>query len=49
MVQLIKPKLTTFDNKKESEEVQSQIPTDPKGIKEYLGIIPNPVGYRMKE
>ena len=47
MVQLIKPKLTTFDNKKESEEVQSQIPTDPKGIKEYLGIIPNPVGYRM--
>ena len=47
MVQLIKPKLTTFDNKKESEEVQSQIPTDPKGIKEYLGIIPTPVGYRM--
>ena len=47
MVQLIKPKLTTFDNKKESEEVQSQTPTDPKGIKEYLGIIPNPVGYRM--
>ena len=47
MVQLIKPNLTTFDNKKESEEVQSQIPTDPKGIKEYLGIIPNPVGYRM--
>ena len=48
MVQLIKPKLTNFgkDQKKE-EEVKSQIPTDPKGIKEYLEIIPNPVGYRM--
>ena len=48
MVQLIKPKLTDFgkDQKKE-EEVKSQIPTDPKGIKEYLEIIPNPVGYRM--
>ena len=29
------------------EDVKSQIPTDPKGIKEYLEIIPNPVGYRM--
>ena len=47
MVQLIKPKLTDFGSKKNKEEVKSQIPTDPKGIKEYLEIIPNPVGYRM--
>ena len=47
MVQLIKPKLTDFGNEKNKEEVKSQIPTDPKGIKEYLEIIPNPVGYRM--
>ena len=48
MVQLIKPKLTDFGkNQKNKEEVKSQIPTDPKGIKEYLEIIPNPVGYRM--
>jgi len=47
MVQLIKPKLTDFGNEKVKEEVKSQIPTDPKGIKEYLEIIPNPVGYRM--
>ena len=45
MVQLIKPKLTDFGkNQKKEEEVKSQIPTDPKGIKEYLEIIPNPVG-----
>ena len=47
MVQLIKPKLNDFGNEKNKEEVKSQIPTDPKGIKEYLEIIPNPVGYRM--
>ena len=48
MVQLIKPKLTDFGkDQKNKEEVKSQIPTDPKGIKEYLEIIPNPVGYRM--
>ena len=47
MVQLIKPKLTNFGDEKNKEEVKSQIPTDPKGIKEYLEIIPNPVGYRM--
>ena len=48
MVQLIKPKLTDFGkNQKKEEEVKSQIPPDPKGIKEYLEIIPNPVGYRM--
>ena len=47
MVQLIKPKLSDFGNEKNKEEVKSQIPTDPKGIKEYLEIIPNPVGYRM--
>tara|TARA_Y100000004_G_scaffold185374_1_gene235489 strand:- start:1367 stop:1816 length:450 start_codon:yes stop_codon:yes gene_type:complete len=48
MVQLIKPKSLDSEIKSEkSEEVQSQIPTDPKGIKDYLEIIPNPVGYRM--
>ena len=47
MVELIKPKLTNFGNEKNKEEVKSQIPTDPKGIKEYLQVIPNPVGYRM--
>ena len=48
MVQLIKPKLTDFGkDETKKEEVKSQIPTDPKGIEEYLKIIPNPVGYRM--
>ena len=47
MVQLIKPKLTDFGSKENKEEVKSQIPTDPEGIKKYLEIIPNPVGYRM--
>ena len=48
MATLIKPDLTTFGkNEKNKEEVKSQIPTDPEGIKKYLEIIPNPVGYRM--
>ena len=48
MATLIKPKLTDFGNDQTKEaEVKSQIPTDSKGIKEYLEIIPNPVGYRM--
>ena len=47
MVQLIKPKLTDFGSKDNKEEVKSQIPTDPEGIKKYLNDIPNPVGYRM--
>ena len=47
MVQLIKPKLTDFGSKENKEEVKSQIPTDPEGIKKYLNDIPNPVGYRM--
>ena len=48
MVQLIKPKLTDFGkDQKNKEEVKSQIPTDPEGIKKYLNNIPNPVGYRM--
>ena len=48
MVQLIKPKLTDFGNDQKKEaEVKSQIPTDHIGIKEYLEIIPNPVGYRL--
>ena len=47
MVQLIKPKLTDFGTKDNKEEVKSQIPTDPEGIKKYLNDIPNPVGYRM--
>ena len=47
MVQLIKPKLTDFGKNENKEEVKSQIPTDSEGIKKYLEIIPNPVGYRM--
>ena len=47
MVELIKPKPLTFSKEKDKEEVKSQIPTDPKGIKEYLEIIPTPVGYRL--
>ena len=47
MVQLIKPQGVDFSNGKTTEQAKSQIPTDPKGIKEYLEIIPNPVGYRM--
>ena len=31
---------------KEAKE-ENQVPTDPQGIKEYLEIIPKPVGYRM--
>ena len=47
MVQLIKPKLTDFGKNENKAEVKSQIPTDSEGIKKYLEIIPNPVGYRM--
>ena len=47
MVQLIKPKLTDFSKNENKAEVKSQIPTDSEGIKKYLEIIPNPVGYRM--
>jgi len=47
MVQLIKPKPLKFSNEKIKDEVKSQIPTDPNGIKQYLEIIPSPVGYRM--
>jgi len=47
METLIKPKLTNFGNEKNKAEVKSQIPTDSHGIKKYLEIVPNPVGYRM--
>jgi co-chaperonin GroES (HSP10) len=48
MVQLIKPKIPIIEKKDDkSIEDNSKIPTDPKGIKEYLEIIPDPVGYRM--
>ena len=43
---LITPK-NPFAKEKKDEQVESQIPTDSKGIKEYLNIIPTPVGYRM--
>ena len=42
MATLIKP---TADY--EEAKDKNQVPTDPKGIKEYLEIIPKPVGYRM--
>jgi len=48
MVQLINPKIPIIEKKDDkSIEDNSKIPTDPKGIKEYLEIIPDPVGYRM--
>ena len=43
---LITPK-NPFAKEQKDEQVESQIPTDSKGIKEYLNIIPTPVGYRM--
>ena len=44
MVQIIKPK----SNPQSSGETQAdKIPTDPEGIKKYLEVIPEPVGYRM--
>ena len=44
MVQIIKPK----SNPQSRGETQAdKIPTDPNGIKKYLEVIPEPVGYRM--
>lgn len=35
------------ENSKAPESKEEQIPTDPEGIKEYLNLIPKPVGYRL--
>jgi len=43
MATMIKEPTAEFKEAKE----ENQVPTDPRGIKEYLEIIPNPVGYRM--
>ena len=47
MVSLIKPKPLLVPKGQKKSEENSKVPTDPKGIKEYLNIIPTPVGYRM--
>ena len=47
MVQLIKPKIPIIENKDKGNEEESQFPRDPKEVKKYLEIIPEPVGYRM--
>ena len=47
MVQLIKPKIPIIEKKDKGNEEESQIPRDPKEVKKYLEIIPEPVGYRM--
>lgn len=44
MVQIIKPKTTILNDKGTR---QDSIPTDPKGIEEYIRAIPDPVGYRL--
>jgi len=36
-----------INSDKAPETTEQQIPTDPEGIKEYLDIIPKPVGYRL--
>jgi len=35
------------NSNKAPETEEQQIPTDPEGIKEYLELIPKPVGYRL--
>jgi co-chaperonin GroES (HSP10) len=45
MVQLIKPNSDLLINGKKTKA--DNIPTDPEGIKQYLEVIPEPVGYRM--
>jgi co-chaperonin GroES (HSP10) len=46
MVQIIKPKATPIIGDK-GKTGQDSIPKDPEGIKEYLKVIPEPVGYRL--
>jgi len=46
MVQIIKPKPTPIINDK-GKTGHDSIPTSPEGIKEYLKVIPEPVGYRL--
>ena len=36
-----------INSDKAPETTEQQIPTDPEGIKEYLELIPKPVGYRL--
>jgi len=36
-----------INSNKAPDSKEEQIPTDPKGIKEYLELIPKPVGYRL--
>jgi co-chaperonin GroES (HSP10) len=47
MVQLIKPKTPNIISNTSGETSQDNIPKDPEGIKKYLGVIPDPVGYRL--
>ena len=47
MVSLIKPKPLLVPKGQKKSEENSKVPTDPKGIEEYLEQLPDPVGYRM--
>ena len=47
MVSLIKPKPLLVPKGQKKSEENSKVPTDPKGIEEYLKQLPDPVGYRM--
>ena len=47
MVSLIKPKPLLVPKEQKKSEGNSKVPTDPKGIEEYLKQLPDPVGYRM--
>ena len=47
MVSLIKPKPLLVPKEQKKSEENSKVPTDPKGIEEYLKQLPDPVGYRM--
>tara|TARA_Y100000361_G_C10941828_1_gene229182 strand:- start:128 stop:571 length:444 start_codon:yes stop_codon:yes gene_type:complete len=47
MVQLIKPKEPKIITNQTGDTGQDKIPTDPEGIKNYLEVIPEPVGYRL--
>ena len=47
MVQLIKPREPKIITNHKGDTGQDKIPTDPEGIKNYLEVIPEPVGYRL--
>jgi len=40
-------KLVIPTNSEKSNETSTKIPTDAKGIREYLDCLPDPIGYRM--